>query len=94
MLCVDPPIITNHSRNINVPMGSNAVLFCEATSMGTIMYSWEKKSENRWIVISGVSMSSYSTTTSGEYRCIVSNEAGSVNRTIAVNMYGKYSIKL
>ncbi|XP_065918202.1 receptor-type tyrosine-protein phosphatase S-like isoform X7 [Dysidea avara] len=87
-----PPTITNYSRNINVAMGSNAILFCEATDMGKLVYTWEEKSGRSWTTIMGATMSSYTTTISGEYRCIVSNEAGSVNRTITVNIYGPPSI--
>ena len=73
-------------------MGTNANLFCQATGMGTLLYSWEENSGSSWSTINGAIMSSYTTTTSGEYRCIVRNDAGSVNRTIIVNIYGKYTV--
>ena len=93
-MCADPPKITNHSSNIVIPMGKNANLFCEAMGNGKLVYSWERKSRSSWDPISGAGMSSYTTTTSGEYRCTVSNEAGSVSHAVAVNVYGKCNVSV
>ncbi|XP_065918658.1 hemicentin-1-like isoform X2 [Dysidea avara] len=90
-----PPEITDHPRDGDVPMGRSITLMCKASGLGTLVYSWERKSSHkRWTTVSNDSTTSYTTDTIlaiGEYvyRCRVSNEAGSVvSNSATVNVYG------
>ena len=92
-----PPSMTNHPANSNdIPVGSNTILMCRASGLGTLEYSWERSSGSSWTTVSNDNTTSYTTDTTlaiGQYmyRCRVSNEAGSVVSNIAtVNVYGEY----
>ena len=70
---------------------------CGASSLGTLVYSWERRSSgSSWTTVSNDNTTSYTTDTTltiGEYmyRCIVSNEAGSVvSNSAIVNVFGEY----
>ena len=96
-MCIGPPEITDHPRDGDVPMGRSITLMCKASGLGTLVYSWERKSSHkRWTTVSNDSTTSYTTDTIlaiGEYvyRCRVSNEAGSVvSNSATVNVYGEY----
>ena len=69
---------------------------CQATSVGIVVYSWERSSGSSWTTVSNDSSTSYTTDTTlviGQYmyRCRVSNDAGSVvsNNAIVI-VYGEY----
>ena len=69
---------------------------CQATSVGIVVYSWERSSGSSWTTVSNDSITSYTTDTTlaiGQYmyRCRVSNDAGSVvsNNAIVI-VYGEY----
>ena len=57
---------------------------CRASGLGTLVYSWKRSSSgSSWTTVSNDSTTSYTTNRNmvvGQYmyRCIVSNEAGSV----------------
>ena len=80
----DPPVITNHPTGGNVPMGRNITLMCRASGLGTLVYSWERSSSgSSWTTVTNDNTTSYTTDTTltiGQYmyRCVVSNEVGSV----------------
>ena len=78
-------------------MNGSIVLTCRAGSLGTLMYSWERRSSgSSWTTVSNDNTTSYTTNTTlaiGQYmyRCRVSNEAGSVvSNNAIVNVYGEY----
>ena len=70
---------------------------CRASGLGTLLYSWERSSSgSNWTTVSDDNTTSYTTDTRltiGQYmyRCVVSNEAGSVmSNSTTVNVYGEY----
>ena len=78
-------------------MGEKKHLMCRAVGLGTLVYSWERRSSgSSWTTVSNDTTTSYTTDTTltiGEYmyRCNVSNEAGSVvSNSTTVNVYGEY----
>ena len=83
-------MITEHPVGGDVPIGMNITLECKATGRGSLQFSWQRHHAGSWSTINTDSTTSYTATTSGSYRCTVSNEAGSVmsNRT-RVNIYGE-----
>ena len=85
-------MITEHPVGGDVPIGMNITLGCKASGLGSLKYSWQRHHAGSW---STDSVTSYTATTSGFYRCRVSNEAGSVvsNRT-RVNIYGKFTVSI
>ena len=92
-----PPVITDHpSRNNDIPVGRSITLMCRASSLGTLSYSWERRSGSSWTTVSNDNTTSYTTDTTlaiGQYmyRCRVSNDAGSVvSNNAIVNVYGEY----
>ena len=79
-----------------MPINENITLMCQATSVGIVVYSWERSSGSSWTTVSNDSTTSYTTDTTlaiGQYmyRCRVSNDAGSVvsNNAIVI-VYGEY----
>ena len=79
-----------------MPIGRSITLMCKASALGTLTFSWERRSHRRWTTVSNDNTTSYTTDTTltiGEYkyRCRVSNEAGSVvSNSATVNVYGEY----
>jgi len=77
-------MITDHPTGGNIPMGRSITLMCKASGLGTLVYSWERRSfGSSWITVSNNNTTSYTTDTrltNGEYiyKCRVSNDAGSV----------------
>ena len=78
------------------PMGRSITLMCRASGLGTLVYSWERRSGSSWTTVSNDNTTSYTTDTKltiGQYmyRCIVSNEAGSVmSNSATVNVCSEY----
>ena len=93
---VDVPEIRDHPVGGNVPINGNIILMCEASSVGVLVYSWERSSGSSWTTVSNDNTTSYTTDTTlaiGQYmyRCRVSNEAGPVvSNNAIVNVYGEY----
>ena len=79
-----------------MPINENFTLTCQASGLGTLVYSWDRNTDGNWTTVSNDNTTSYTTDTTlaiGQYmyRCRVSNEAGSVVSNIAnVNVYGEY----
>ena len=72
-----------------VPLkGSSVTLQCRATGEGSLNYYWKEEISGNWITVNSTNMTSYTATTSGQYRCNVSNEVGSVVSPV-VTVYGK-----
>ena len=89
-------MVTHHpTSSSDVPVGKTITLTCEASGLGTVVYSWERSSGSNWTTVSNDNTTSYTTDTTlaiGQYLywCRVSNELGSVVSNIAiVNMYGE-----
>ena len=93
---VGPPLIITYPRDVTIPLRSTTTLTCSVDGDGTLMYSWERRTDNRWAPINNANSPSYTTNSNmavGQYmyRCIVSNEAGSVmSNSATVNVYGEY----
>ena len=63
---------------------------CSSKGWGTIKYSWERQVSNQWTNVNN--NESYTTSTCGVYRCVVSNEAGSVkSNEVEVKFEGEYA---
>ena len=85
-------MITTHPSSIDVPLGNNFSLSCQASGQGSLQYSWEMYNGNNWHVVGNMSVYTAEATTDGivEYMCAVTNEAGSVtSNTATINIYGK-----
>jgi len=76
-------------------MGRSITLTCRVSGLGTLLYSWERRSGSSWIPISNANSPSYTTNRNMAvgrytYRCVVRNEAGPVmSNSATVNVYGK-----
>jgi len=92
-----PPLITTHPRDVVIPLRSTTTVTCSADGDGTLMYSWESRSGRRWTTVANsASYTTNSNMTVGQYmyRCIVSNEAGSVtSKRATVIVYGMQYIQ-
>ena len=89
-----PPEIANQPIGGEFPLGRSITLMCRASGQGTLVYSWERSnSGSSWTTVSNDSTIYTDTTlTIGQYmyRCIVSNEAGSVvSNSTTMNVYGE-----
>ena len=91
-----PPEIADQPKGGEFPLGRSITLMCIANGQGTLVYSWERStSGSSWTTVSNDNTTSYTTDTTltiGQYmyRCIVSNEAGSVvSNSTTVNVYGE-----
>ena len=83
-----PPTITTHPTSQLTNISMSVTLDCEGTGIGSITYQWETSDINggQWMNIGD----SNSTTLvvrdleqSQQYRCVVSNEAGSTRSNVA-----------
>ena len=83
-----PTIIQPQSAN-EVPLRySTVTLNCTATGDGSSKYYWERNDLRNWITVGSNNMMSYTTNTTGQYRCNVTNEVGSVVSPV-ITVYGK-----
>ena len=83
-----PPTITTHPASQSVNISMIVTLECEGTGRGSITYQWETSNINggQWMNISNSSSSTLvvgNLEQSQQYRCVVSNEAGSTRSDIA-----------
>ena len=84
------PTIIQPQRVSEVPLWINSIvtLQCTATGDGSLIYYWERNDSGNWITVDNNNRTSYTTNTTGQYRCNVTNEAGSVVSPV-ITVYGK-----
>ena len=78
--------IRQQPKNGLIKSGGSYTLKCNATGPGTLVYSWERKTGRKWTTVSRHTKS-YITSSPGQYRCRVTNEAGSIVSEIATVKY-------
>ena len=76
-----------HPSNHLITIAMTVTLDCEGTGRGSITYHWETKRINkRWMKINNSNNKRYivrNLEQSQQYRCVVSNEAGSTRSNVA-----------
>ena len=82
------PVIITHPTSQLISVSMSVTLDCEGTGEGMIIYYWETSNINggQWMKISNSNNKRYivrSIQQSKQYRCVVSNEAGSTRSDIA-----------
>ena len=91
-MILGPPVIkqTEDDNKIPVRKSSRIILNCTASGYGSLTYYWERRiSENHeWFTLSHVINKTSFYVTTGQYRCNVTNEAGSVLSPV-FTVYGK-----
>ena len=90
-----PPTITTHPSSQLITVSMSVTLNCEGTGRGSITYQWETSNINggQWMNISNSNSEHLVGTLeqSQQYRCMVSNEAGSIRSNVAtVNVMSKF----
>ena len=88
-----PPIIKQpkHDNTKPVRNGSRVTLHCTASGYGSLIYYWENRisEKHNWFTIAySINKTSHTTGESKQYRCNVTNEAGSVVSPV-ITVYGK-----
>ena len=87
-----PPVIhqPEHDNKKPVREGSRVTLHCTASGYGSLIYYWERRiSENHnWFTIAYSINKNSLHASAGQYRCNVTNEAGSVVSPVII-LYGK-----
>ena len=83
-----PPTITTHPTSQLTNVSMSVTLDCEGTGRGSITYHWETSNINggQWMNISNSNTRRLvvrNLEQSQQYRCIVSNEAGSTRSNVA-----------
>ena len=93
MVYIGPPVIKQPQHNNNVPLkeGSSSTISCRAVGFGSLTYYWERKDSEKWITVKSTNKTSFLATTTGQYRCNVTNEAGSVISPV-ITVYGEFTI--
>ena len=82
------PTITTHPSSQLTNSSISVTLDCEGTGRGSIAYQWETRNINggQWMNISNSNSKTLVVGTlkqSQQYRCVVSNEAGSTRSNVA-----------
>ena len=83
-----PPTITTHPTSQLTNVSMSVTLDCEGTGRGSITYHWETSNINggQWMNISNSNSKTLvvrNLEQSQQYRCVVSNEAGSTRSDVA-----------
>ena len=90
-----PPTITTHPTSQLINISIKVTLDCNGTGIKPLRYHWDVKNINRgqWMSISNSNNKTLVVGTleqSQQYRCVVSNEAGSTRSNVAtVNILSK-----
>ena len=89
-----PPVIQQPERDSEKPMRkgsqSRVTLHCKASGYGSLIYYWERRltKSHKWFTIEHtINKLSHKTGDTGQYRCNVTNEAGSVVSPV-ITIYG------
>ena len=84
------PIILLPQRTSEVALRSLTItLQCRAVGDGSLKYYWERKNSGNWVIVNNNNSVPYIITgTTGQYRCNVTNEVGSVISPV-ITVYGK-----
>ena len=92
IIVTGPPVIKQplHKNNVPLKKGSSSNISCRAAGYGSLTYYWEKKDSKGWITVDSNNKTSFETTNTGQYRCKVTNEAGSVVSPV-ITAYGEYT---
>ena len=81
-VCLGLPLfqkLSSDDKLVPLMRNSHVTLHCNATwDGGSLMYYWERKDSENWITVNRNNRTSYTTNTTGQYRCNVTNEVGSV----------------
>ena len=85
---IGPPTITTHPTSQLITVSMRITLDCEGTGRGSITYQWETSNINggQWMNISDSNNKTLvvrNLEQSQQYRCVVSNEAGSTRSHVA-----------
>ena len=88
LLFTGPPTITTHPTSQLTNVSMSVTLDCEGTGRGSITYHWETSNINggQWMNISNSNSRSLvvrNLEQSQQYRCVLSNEAGSTRSNVA-----------
>ena len=91
---IGPPTITIQPASQLSTIGMTITLNCEGTGRGLLTYYWEERERrNRWGMINGNSSSALTIRNiqnSNQFRCTVSNEAGSTtSHPAGITILGK-----
>ena len=83
-----PPTIATHPASQLITVSMNVTLDCEGTGRKPLNYQWETSNINggQWMIISianGKTLVVGTLEQSQQYRCVVSNEAGSNRSNVA-----------
>ena len=95
---LSPPVITTHPTSQLTNVSMSVTLDCEGTGRGSITYHWETNNNNggQWMNISNSNSKRYvvrNVQQSQQYRCVMSNEAGSARSDVAtVTVLSKFAI--
>ena len=90
IIVTGPPVIKQPQRKNYVPLkkGSSYTILCRVAGHGSLTYYWERKVSKKWTNVDNNNKTSYKTINTGQYRCNVTNEAGSVVSPV-ITVYGK-----
>ena len=90
IIALGPPFIKKPRSNNNVPLkeGSSYTISCKAVGYGPPTYYWERKDSKKWITVDRTNRPYFTTAITGQYRCNVTNEAGSVVSPV-ITVYGE-----
>ena len=84
-----PTIIQpQHANEVPLTPALTITFHCRATGDGSLKYYWERNDSGNWIIVDNNNRTSYTTGATGQYRCNVTNEAGSVVSPV-ITVYGK-----
>ena len=84
-----PPTITTHPTSQLTNVSMSVTLDCEGTGRGSVTYQWESSNitEEQWINIStNKELVVMNLEQPKQYRCVVSNEAGTTKSNVATIM--------
>ena len=96
MIYTGPPTIMTHPASQLINVSISVTLNCEGIGRGSITYQWESRQNprGRWMTISNNNSGRLmlkNLERSQQYRCVVSNEAGSTrSNAVTVTVLSKY----